>query len=43
LSHLQVALLENVRFYKQEEKNESEFAKQVGALMISACVLRVSR
>ena len=26
---LQVLLLENVRFHKQEEKNDPEFAKQV--------------
>uniref|UniRef100_A0A7S3RA53 Phosphoglycerate kinase n=2 Tax=Eukaryota TaxID=2759 RepID=A0A7S3RA53_DUNTE len=27
----EVALLENVRFYKQEEKNDSEFAKQLAS------------
>jgi hypothetical protein len=27
----QVLLLENVRFYKEEEKNDPEFAKKVGA------------
>ncbi len=26
---MQVLLLENVRFHKQEEKNDPEFAKQV--------------
>lgn len=29
LSCLQLVLLENVRFYKQEEKNDADFAKQV--------------
>ena len=28
----QVALLENVRFYKEEEKNDPEFAKKLAAL-----------
>ena len=29
-SHLQVLILENVRFYKEETKNDPEFAKKVG-------------
>ncbi len=27
--HAQLLLLENVRFYKEEEKNDIEFAKKV--------------
>ena len=27
---MQVLLLENTRFHKEEEKNDKEFAKQVG-------------
>lgn len=38
LPTLQLVLLENVRFYKQEEKNDAEFAKQVQILG-----MRVSR
>ena len=35
---MQVLLLENVRFHKQEEKNDPEFAKQVGVkvMVVSA-------
>ena len=38
LSPPQVALLENVRFYKQEEKNDSDFAKQVRCICAQVCV-----
>ena len=33
---MQVLLLENVRFHKQEEKNDPEFAKQVSVRIVSA-------
>ena len=35
---MQVLLLENVRFHKQEEKNDPEFAKQVSVkvMIVSA-------
>lgn len=33
---MQVLLLENVRFHKQEEKNDPEFAKQVRKLHIGS-------
>jgi phosphoglycerate kinase len=39
---LQLALLENVRFYKQEEKNEAEFAKAVSG-WLAAGIGRISR
>ncbi len=32
---MQVLLLENVRFHKQEEKNDPEFAKQVSLNFIN--------
>lgn len=31
---MQVLLLENVRFHKQEEKNDPEFAKQVSMTLV---------
>ena len=34
LNALQLLLLENVRFYKEEEKNDAEFAKKVCVVMI---------
>ena len=33
---MQVLLLENVRFHKQEEKNDPEFAKQVRKMRIGS-------
>ena len=34
---LQVLVLENVRFHKEETKNDPEFAKQVAAHAHEAC------
>lgn len=36
----QLLLLENVRFYKEEEKNEADFAKKVCAWVLRKEVLR---
>lgn len=35
ISPLQLLLLENVRFYKEEEKNDAEFAKKVSSMASS--------
>jgi 3-phosphoglycerate kinase len=36
---LQLLLLENVRFYKEEEKNDAEFAKKVISHIQAFCTL----